>query len=142
MTIISDKWTKSIISTFSGEKYGSNINNILFPILDSCQELNMTQRSLSINGSKIKIFQDNKVVYCCFLTSKTMSMKQIQILFVSIKPREDLNHHQVVNLTLKCKRWNQTTEKLIPPRFRFLDAMRIDNLPNVCSLLIVLIQQE
>ena len=42
-----------------------------------------------------------------------MSMKPIQISSVTIKPREDLDHQQVVTWTLKWTRWIQTTEKLI-----------------------------
>ena len=142
MKIISDNWTKLWISTFSGEIDGNNSNNLWLPILDSCQELNLTQRPLSINGSKIKCCQDNKEVYCCCLTSSTMSIKRIQVPCVPIKPCEDLNHHQVGTWTLKFTRWNQTTEKLISPSFDFLDSVWIDNLPNVYFLLIVLIKCE
>ena len=42
-----------------------------------------------------------------------MSMKPIQIPSAPIKPREVLDHHQVVTWTLKWTRWIWTTEKLI-----------------------------
>ena len=62
--------------------------------------------------------------------------------FVPIKPCEDLDHNLVVTLKLKCTRWNLTTEKLISPILDILDLFMIDNLPSVCSLLIVFINCE
>ena len=47
-------------------------------------------------------------------------MKPIQIPYVTIKRRE---YHQVGTLTLECTRWNQTTEKLIKPRFEIIDLV-------------------
>ena len=66
-----------------------------------------------------------------------MSIKLIQRPSTPIKPREDLDHHQVGTFTLKCKWWNQTTGKLITPSFDILDSVRIDHLPNFCSIMIV-----
>ena len=66
-----------------------------------------------------------------------MSMKSIQSPYDPIKPCEDSDQHQVGNLTLKFKRWNQIAEKLITPGFDIIDSVLIDHLPNFCSLLIL-----
>ena len=50
-----------------------------------------------------------------------MSLKQIQTPFVTIKPREDLDHHQVGTWTLNCTRRNQTIENQISPSLDFID---------------------
>ena len=71
-----------------------------------------------------------------------MSMKPIQIPSVPINPHELLDHHQVVTWTLKCSRWNQTTKKLISPRFDILNSVRIDNLLHFCYVFIVLTKCE
>ena len=76
-------------------------------------ELNYTQKLLSMDGSKLKCCHDKKEVYYYLPTSATMLMKPIQISFVTIKPCEDLEHHQVATRKLKFTRWIQTTEKLI-----------------------------
>ena len=140
MTRISDNWSKSGISTFSGETAGNNTNNLWFAILNSWQNLIWIEESLSINGIKLRCCQDNTLAYCCCPTRTTITTKPIQSPFAPIKPREYLNYHQVETWKLKCTRWNQTTEKPITPRFDILDSVQIDNLPNVCSVLIVFIQ--
>ena len=73
-------------------------------------ELNPAENSLSIFKRNLKCCYDNKLVYYYCLVGATMSLKPIQIPFVPIKPREDLDHHQVGPLTLKCTSWNRTTE--------------------------------
>ena len=40
-------------------------------------------------------------------------------------------------MNTKVTRWNLTTEKLIALSFDILDSVPIDQLPNVCSLLVV-----
>ena len=137
MTIINNNWTKSIISTFSGETAGNNSNNPLFPMLKSCQVFNLTIISLRITSIKLKCFQENKVVYYCRPIDRTMSTTPIQSPYVSNKPREDPDHHQVETWTLKCTRWIRTTETLTTLSFDTLDSVRIDHFPNVCFLLIV-----
>ena len=62
-----------------------------------------------------------------------MQMKPTQRPSAHIKPREDSDHHQVGNLTLKCARWNQTTEKLITPSFDIIYSLRIVQFTNVLS---------
>ena len=57
-----------------------------------------------------------------------MSMETIQTFFVPTKPHENLDHDQVGTWTLKCIRWNLTTEKLISPSFDILDPVRIGTL--------------
>ena len=140
MTIIFDNWTKSRISTFSGETAIYNADNTLFPMPICYQKFNLTRRSLRIIGSGLKCFQYNKGVYCCCPTIVTMSMKPIQSPSAPLKPREYSDHHEVRILTLTCNRWNLTTEKLITPRFESIFLMQIDYLENVCSFLLVLIQ--
>ena len=139
MKRISDNWTKPTISTFSGETSINNGDNLWFPILKYWQELNLTQILLSINGNKLKCCQYNKEVYCCYPIISKMSMQPIQSPFSPTKPHEYLNQHQVGTWTLKCTRWNRTTKKLISPSFDFLDSVQIYNLPNVCFILVVLI---
>ena len=118
-------WTKSIISTFSGETAHKNADNLWFPILNSCQELNPDQRSLSLIVKKLKCCQYNKGFFFYCPTSATISMKPIQIPSAPIKPCEYLDHHQVGTWTLKFTRWNRTTEKLISPSFDILDSVRL-----------------
>ena len=139
MKRISYNWTKSIISTFSGDTYGENFNNMITNS-ELLPELNLYQRLLSINRIKLKCCQDNKEFYCCYSTRTTMSMKPIKNLSAPIKPREDLNHHQVITWTMKFTRWNWTTDKLISSSFGFFGFLLIDNLKNVCCISIVLIQ--
>ena len=139
MTRISDNWTKSKISTFSGETAGSIYNIYDIQYCTTNKKLIRIEVLLSIIRSKLNCCQENKWIYCCGSTSATMSIKSIQTPFVPIKPRADLNHHQVGTWTLKCTRWNQTNEKLILTRFDILDLVLIDHFANVCSLLIFLI---
>ena len=95
---------------------------------------------LNIIRRKLNCCQDNNGVYCCSPTRKKISIKLIQIPSKPIKPCEDFEHHQVGTWTLNCTRCNQTTEKLIASSFDILDSVRIDHLPNIFCLLIVLIQ--
>ena len=104
--------------------------------------MNQTQISISIVGSKLKCYQINKEVCCYWTTSAIISLKPIQIPFVPSKPCEGLYHNLLVIWTLKRTSWNWTTEKIILPRLYILYLVRIDNLPNICSLLIVLINCE
>ena len=100
------------------------------------------EESQSIIGEKLKCYIDNKVVYYCVHTSAKISMKPIQILYVPIKSRENSYCHHVGTWTLKSKRYNRTTKKISTTSFDILDSVQIDHLPNVCSLLMVLIQSE
>ena len=68
-----------------GETAGDNSKNLIFSILNSCQELNPTEISLSIIGRKLKCCQENKWVYCCCPISATMPMKLIQSPYGPIK---------------------------------------------------------
>ena len=72
-------------------------------------DFNLTRELLNIIGRKLKCCQDNKGFYCCGPTNATVSIKLIQISCTHIKLCEELDHHHVVTLTLKCKRWNLTT---------------------------------
>ena len=104
---------ESILSTFVGETAGDNADNILFPILNSCQEDNPDRISLSIIRIKLKCCQDNKWVYYWCPTITTIPTKPIQSTSVPIKTHDDSDHHQVVTWTLKWTRRIQTTSKLI-----------------------------
>ena len=117
------------IAIIYDSQYWNLVSNLIWPY-----------ESLSIIGNKLKFCQDKKGVYCCVPTSETMSMKQIQITSVPTKPRGYSYHHQVGTWTLKCTRWNQITEKLTTPSFDIIYSVKIDHLPNVCYILIVLIQ--
>ena len=105
-------------------------------------DFNLTRNVLSIVSIKLKCCQYNKEVYCYCPISSTISLKPIQSSFVPIKPREDSDKNLVGTWTLKCTRWNRTTEKIISPILDILYLVTIDNLTNVCSLLLVLIKCE
>ena len=109
---------ESSLSNFSGKTAGDNANNIWFLILNSCQEINQTQRLLSIPWRKLNCFQDNKGVYCWCPTSATMALKPIQIPYAPIKPQKSLAYHQVVSCTLSHARCNRTTEFCNSPIFQ------------------------
>ena len=113
--------SESRLSTFSGETSGNNANNLWFPILKSCQELNPDQGFLSIIGRKLKCCQDNNGVYFFFPTSTTMEIKPIQRPSAPIKPREALTYHQVVSWMILNARWNRTTEFCNSPSFAIPD---------------------
>ena len=66
-----------------------------------------------------------------------MSMETMEIPSVHIKQRQDLDHHQVGNLTLEYTSCYQITEKVITPSFDILDSVPIYHLPNFCSVLMV-----
>ena len=55
-----------------------------------------------------------------------MSTETTQIPFVPIKPRKDLEHPQVGTWTLKYKRQNQTTDKLISSSLDFIDSVELE----------------
>ena len=113
---------ESRLSTSSWEKSGKNANNLLSPILNSYQELDLPRRLLSIIMGKPKCCQDNKVVYCCCPTSATMPMTPIQRPSVPIKPRKLLTYHQVGSWKLSHTRWNRTTEFCNSPSFAIPDS--------------------
>ena len=43
---------------------------------------------------------------------------------------------------MECTILNQTTDKLITLRFEIIDSVKIDHLPNVCSVLIVIDKED
>ena len=89
-------------------------------------EINTTQRSLSIFGSKLKCCQDNKKVYWYCPTSAPMLMNPIQTPVVHIKQCQDMDYHLLGTWTMECTRRNCTTENQTSPSLYFLDWVKFD----------------
>ena len=106
----------------------------IIPNAETPPKLNLNGGLLSNIGSELKCCINNKWINRILPTSATISMTMIQIPSAPIKPREDLDHHQVVTWTLKWTSWIQTTEKLITIKFWYSRNMKIYQLPKLFPL--------
>ena len=115
---------KSQNPTSKGETAGNNAENLWSPILFSYSNLikrGVTQvnREQIYGSPRQQINQPVTTPEC-----EPFPMNSIQIPFAPINPEWDLDHHQVGTWTLKCKRWNRTTEIIISPSFEFQDKWK------------------
>ena len=69
-------------------------------------EFNPTQRQSSILGVNLWVSETTNKLTGTTQKSATISMNPKQSPMATIKPNEDLDHHEVGTLTQKCTRWN------------------------------------
>ena len=105
----------------------------MIPNAETWPKINLTGLLLSINGGSLKWCLNNKWINCICPTSSTVSIKPIKIPSAHIKPREDLDHYQVVTWALKWTRWIQTTDILITTELWYYWHVHIYQLPNIFS---------